>query len=331
MPQTTSSLWKRFAAIAQPYFFPAIPGAGWFTLLLLIMLMVFLFGLLLVCVAGIILAANHFAPILTAKIASGLTPLVTDLFHTRQRAAGRSRPGPSGHSLCRVQAASESPSTGLAAAGRRAAPVPVRHRHQRRVLLYRQLLHQRLGEKKPGYGLSAWSVSISAGFLIGIPIVAFYGYVRDYLSMRWREWMTADFLGTVFPGSPLLRNRNQRRDRQSRPADHGRCPLVHPDFPRLSPDHPRVLMDLISFTGILWSKSVLLVCVVLGYSRPRHPYYRPVSAGGWCGSTSISCATRPISATPWSMCATTANRSPFTRAKRNEEGPGSAARFRQAI
>ena len=36
------------------------------------------------------------------------------------------------------------------------------------------------------------------GFLVGIPIVAFYGYVRDYLGMHWREWMTTNFLGNYF-------------------------------------------------------------------------------------------------------------------------------------
>ena len=76
MHQTKSSLWKRFVAIAQPYLFPAISGAGWSTLLLLIMLMVFLFSVLLMFEAGIILTANHFAPVLTVKIASGLTELV---------------------------------------------------------------------------------------------------------------------------------------------------------------------------------------------------------------------------------------------------------------
>jgi putative ATP-binding cassette transporter len=36
------------------------------------------------------------------------------------------------------------------------------------------------------------------GFLVGIPIVAFYGYVRDYMGMHWRKWMTNDFLGKYF-------------------------------------------------------------------------------------------------------------------------------------
>ncbi len=44
LPSPRISLWRRFTAIAQPYFFPHIPGGGKITFLLLIMLLVFLFG-----------------------------------------------------------------------------------------------------------------------------------------------------------------------------------------------------------------------------------------------------------------------------------------------
>ena len=37
-----------------------------------------------------------------------------------------------------------------------------------------------------------------SGFLAGIPIVAFYSYVQNYLGMRWREWMTSEFLRNYF-------------------------------------------------------------------------------------------------------------------------------------
>ncbi len=53
MEQIKRSLWKRFVTIAQPYFFPDIRGGGWAMLLLLIMLLVFLFGVLFLIVSGI--------------------------------------------------------------------------------------------------------------------------------------------------------------------------------------------------------------------------------------------------------------------------------------
>ena len=49
-----TSLWLRFVAIAQPYFFPRIPGSGKLTLLLMIMLLLALFGLLFFTVAALI-------------------------------------------------------------------------------------------------------------------------------------------------------------------------------------------------------------------------------------------------------------------------------------
>jgi ABC-type uncharacterized transport system fused permease/ATPase subunit len=36
------------------------------------------------------------------------------------------------------------------------------------------------------------------GFLVAIPIVAYYGYVQDFLGLRWREWLTNDLIGRYF-------------------------------------------------------------------------------------------------------------------------------------
>jgi len=32
-------LWKKFVHIAQPYFYPLVPGGGWITLLLMVLLL----------------------------------------------------------------------------------------------------------------------------------------------------------------------------------------------------------------------------------------------------------------------------------------------------
>ena len=47
------SLWHRFIGIAQPYFFPAVPGGLRRMLLLMIMLMAFLMGFLFVIVTAL--------------------------------------------------------------------------------------------------------------------------------------------------------------------------------------------------------------------------------------------------------------------------------------
>ncbi len=105
-----------------------------------------------------------------------------------------------------------------------------------------------------------------SGFLVGIPIVAFYSYLQSYLGMRWREWMTGEFLGNYF------NNRNYYEIETSGLIDIPDQHIMEDirSFTRTSLSFLLIilgsLMDLISFTGILWSKSKLLVMVVLVYS-----------------------------------------------------------------
>ena len=103
-------------------------------------------------------------------------------------------------------------------------------------------------------------------FMIGIPIVAFYYYVQNYLGMRWREWLTDEFLGKYFS------NRSYYEIETHAEIDNPDQRIMEDirSFTRTSLGLLLIilgaLMDLVSFTGILWSKSVLLVGVVLGYS-----------------------------------------------------------------
>ena len=104
------------------------------------------------------------------------------------------------------------------------------------------------------------------GFLVGIPIVAFYGYVQDYLGMRWRQWMTDTFLRNYFANRSYyeIESRSAIDNPDQRITEDIRA------FTRTSLTFLLILlsslMDLVSFSGILWSKSRLLVAVVFGYS-----------------------------------------------------------------
>lgn len=104
------------------------------------------------------------------------------------------------------------------------------------------------------------------GFLVGIPIVALYGYVQNYLGMRWRAWMTGKFLAAYFKRRSYyeIEARGQIDNPDQRIMEDIRS------FTRTSLTFLLVilgsLMDLVSFIGILWSKSIPLVGVVLGYS-----------------------------------------------------------------
>lgn len=265
MSQSTRSLWMRFASIGQPYFFPNIRGGGLVTILLMILLLVFLFGVLFMVVAGIALAGSHFAPSLTNKIASGLLADMTDIFHSK---------------------------TWLIVAASLAVPPIVfllfghhlRARRQAWSLLAIVLLlsfsvtginvafsyianyfTNALVEKNQNLAYLFVTVYF-CGFLAGIPIVAFYHYVQNYLGMRWREWMTGEFLNNYF------KNRNYYEIETNAQIDNPDQRIMEDvrSFTRTSLAFLLIVlssaMDLVSFTGILWAKSVLLVIVVLIYS-----------------------------------------------------------------
>lgn len=103
-------------------------------------------------------------------------------------------------------------------------------------------------------------------FVVGTPIVVIYRYTRDKLGLYWREWLTKSFL------NKYLQNRAYYEINSSKTIDN-------PDQ-RISEDIRSFtvtslgfllvilgsLIDLISFTGILWSISIPLTVVLVGYS-----------------------------------------------------------------
>ena len=263
--QNKRTLWTSFVTIAQPYFFPGVRGGAWITLLLMIMLLVFLFGLLFMIVAGITLTANYFAPDLTVRIAAGLVPVVKGIFSSK--------------AWLLAAAALVIPAIVFGMFSR-----PLRPRRQAWTLLAVVLLlslsvtginvaFSYIGNYftnalvKKNQDLAYLYVSAYfGGFLLGIPIVAMYSYVQNYLGLRWREWLTGDFLANYF------RNRNYYEIEAQGLIDNPDQRIMEDirSFTRTSLSFLLILlgslMDLLSFSGILWSKSGLLVIVVLGYS-----------------------------------------------------------------
>jgi putative ATP-binding cassette transporter len=264
MPSNRSLL-RRFANIAQPYFFPRIRGGGWLTLLLMGLLLLFLFGVLFLIVAGLTVAGNLVAPALTATIAPGLVATIARIFH--------------GNGWLLIVAALLVPAAIFARLG------PFLRGRERAWALLAVVLFLSLsvtginvafsyvgnyftnalvGKKQ---SLAYLFVGVYfCGFLVGIPIVAFYGYVQQYLGMRWREWMTGEFLQRYFQD----RNYYEIEIRGEIDNPDQRIMEDIRSFTRTSLTFLLIvlgsLMDLVSFTGILWSKSGLLVVVVLGYS-----------------------------------------------------------------
>ena len=258
-------LWKKFVRIAQPYFYPMVRGGGWLTLFLMVMLLVWVFALLFLCVAAVTLAGHHLNPTLTETIAPGLS----DTLYSLLQSSG----------VLLVIASLVIPIGGFLALGRH-----VRSRWQQWGLLAIVLFlsiavtginvgfsyignffTNALVDKDQARAYLFVGVYFG-GFLLGIPIVALYGYMQAYLGLRWRDWLTNDFVGKYFQGRTYydieitaeIDNPDQRISEDIR------------NFTRVTLAFLLVilgaLMDLVSFAGILWAKSQLLVGVVLAYS-----------------------------------------------------------------
>src|SRR6266581_4611250 len=258
-------LWKKFVHIAQPYFYPMVRGGGWMTLLLIVMLLVLVFALLLLCVTAVTLVGHQLNPTLTEEVAPGLSSLLSSLLHS------------SGMLL--VIASLVIPIGCFLAVGRH-----IRTRWQQWVLLATVLLlsiavtginvgfsyignffTNALVQKNQSLAYLFVGVYF-AGFLIGIPIVALYGYVEHYLGLHWRDWLTHDFLGKYFQGRTYydIETKGEIDNPDQRLSEDIR------NFTRVTLSFLLIIlgsvMDLVSFSGILWSKSQLLVWVVLAYS-----------------------------------------------------------------
>ena len=265
MTQTKRSLWTRFVTIAQPYFFPNVRAGSWLTLLLMILLLVFLFAVLSSAVAAITLAAHHFAPALTSKVTSGLVAVITSILESNAWllfAAMLVVPplafGIFGHHLrARRQAWSLLAIVLLLSFCVTGINVAFSY--------IGKYFTNALVEKNQDQAYMFVAVYFF-GFLLGIPIVALYSYVQNYLGMRWREWMTGEFLNNYF------KNRNYYEIETNAQIDNPDQRIMEDvrSFTRTSLAFLLILlgsvMDLVSFTGILWSKSVLLATVVLCYS-----------------------------------------------------------------
>jgi vitamin B12/bleomycin/antimicrobial peptide transport system ATP-binding/permease protein len=259
------SLWHRFIGIAQPYFFPAVPGGTAKMLLLMLLLIALLFGVLFLIVTALVQIGNYFDPELTAKVAPGLLPLIEHILHS--------------WGILVIAALLAIPVFVFARMRRHLAG-----RWQGWILLATVLLlsisvtginvaFSYIGNyfsnalvKKNQDLAYLFVAAYFTGFVVGIPIVAFYQYVQNYLALKWREWMTHTFLDQYF------HNRNYYRIENIRLIDNPDQRITEDirSFTRSTLVFLLIvlgsLLDLISFVGILWSKSVVLVVVVIAYS-----------------------------------------------------------------
>jgi len=103
-------------------------------------------------------------------------------------------------------------------------------------------------------------------FVVATPVSVFYSFVRKKLGINWRLWLTTHFLGKYFENRAYYHINDDKS-------------IDNPDQ-RISQDISSFtvtslgflsilffsLVQLISFVGILWSISVTLVLVLVGYA-----------------------------------------------------------------
>jgi len=247
-------LWERFIAIAQPYFYPLEPGGGRIFLGLVAMLLIFLFAAMFVAVSVVSLGAQVFFPEAFNGVAAGLATLIKGIIYSPTIAI-----------------------VGLMLILPLAAFVFFRSKLIPRwkqwimlaLLLFLSLsvsginvvisyisnfFTTALAEKDQ---ITFWRFMWVYGgvFIIGTPIVVIYGYTQDKLGLYWREWMTDSFLGSYFQNRAYYEINSQKEidNPDQRIAEDIKS------FTSTSLEFLLLILgaviDIISFTGILWSIS----------------------------------------------------------------------------
>ncbi|MBW4553019.1 MAG: ABC transporter ATP-binding protein/permease [Aphanocapsa sp. GSE-SYN-MK-11-07L] len=266
MSKANRQLWNKFLAIAQPYFYPTDQkrsGAAFLWLLLL--LVVFLFAALFVIVSAVSLSLQALFPQTFGSVAGGLVKLISGIINS---------PGSIVIGLMLLIP------TAMAVVFRRNL-IP---RWQPWALLGLLLLlslsvsglnviisfvgrffQTALAEKdQPTF----WRfLFVYAGvFVVGTPIVVIYRYVRDKLGLKWREWLTNNFLERYF------RNRAYYDINSSDKIDNPDQRIAEDirSFTVTSLGFLLIILgnviDLISFTGILILISLPLTIALIIYA-----------------------------------------------------------------
>ncbi|MEG4089948.1 ABC transporter ATP-binding protein/permease [Microcoleus sp. Pol12B4] len=258
-------LWQRFIAIAQPYFYPLEPGGGRIFLGLVVLLLIFLFAAMFVAVSVISLVAQVFFPEAFNGVAAGLATLIKEIIYSPTIAIValmlilplaafvffRSKLIPRWKQWIMLAL--------LLFLSLSVSGINV-------VISYiSNFFTTALAEKDQ---ITFWRFMwVYAGvFIIGTPIVVIYGYTQDKLGLYWREWMTDSFLGSY------LQNRAYYEINSQKEIDNPDQRIAEDikSFTSTSLEFLLLILgaviDIISFTGILWSISKTLSLGLIIYA-----------------------------------------------------------------
>jgi putative ATP-binding cassette transporter len=261
-------LWERFIAIAQPYFYPLEAGGSRIFLGLVALLLIFLFAAMFVLLSAVCLGGGVLFPDFVNSIAAGLVSLLKGIINSpaiaivafmliiplsafvwfKDRLTAHWQPW----ALLTLLLFLSLSVSGLNV-----------------IISYVGNFFSTALAKKDQLNYWKYLFVYAGVFVVGTPIVVIYRYIRDKLSLYWREWMTNKFLDKYFENRAYYDINSQKE-------------IDNPDQ-RISEDVKSFtqtslaflliilgsIVDVISFTGILWSISkelslFLIVYAILG-------------------------------------------------------------------
>lgn len=260
-----AQLWHRFVAIAQPYWYPIERNGGKVFFGLIILLILFLFAALAVVVAVATLLLQQLFPEFMSQTAGGMVSISRGIF--------------SPPFIFVVLAGLIIPALGFFAV--RGIVLPRWKQWAFLVLLLALSLSVSGMNVIISYVGNYFTTALSerdaptfwrffivyAGvFGIATPFVVYYQYTQGLLGLRWRDWMTGKFLGRYFNDRAYYDiNSNSEIDNPDQ-----RISQDIRSFTESSLSFFLIFLgafiDVLSFTGILLSKSVFLAVFLVGYA-----------------------------------------------------------------
>lgn len=258
-------LWNRFVAIAQPYWYPTEKNGGKIFFALVLLLLIFLFAVLFCIVSAAILLVQQIFPTAMAETAGGLVSLIQGIvssplvgvvvaslvipaiafFLVRQQILSRWQQWAFLSLLLMLSLCVSGMNVLISYVG--------------------NFFTTALAEREVSTFWRFFFVYVGV-FAIATPFVVYYTYVRDLLGLRWRDWMTGKFLNQYFSDRAYydidaideIDNPDQRISQDIR------------SFTETSLAFLLIVLgsviDVLSFTGILWSISQFLAIFLVGYA-----------------------------------------------------------------
>ena len=258
-------LWERFIAIAQPYFYPLERGSGKVFLGLVALLLIFLFAAMFVTVSAVCLGAQALFPEFVNSITAGLPGVLKGIIYSPAIAiVALMLILPFGafvffkaRLLAQWQAWALLALLLLLSLSVSGLNVIISY--------VGNFFNTALAKKDE---INYWKyLFVYAGvFAVGTPIVVIYRYTQDKMGLYWREWMTDKFLNKYFHDRAYyeINSHKEIDNPDQRISEDVRS------FTQTSLAFMLVILgaivNIISFTGILWSISKELAIFLIVYA-----------------------------------------------------------------